>query len=167
MWTIVRSDTEAPNPGEPRSSTASIAALRPAVCGLPADRNDTCATLRRVQRFSVIASAALVLLLTACGSKDVSGTWSGTVGLPGQRAVAPMVLQLADRDGALSGEAFVIFMTVEVSGTRNGSEAAMTLTGGLLDRPAPLEGTFDKDRFSGRWWGPDATEPALVELRRQ
>lgn len=43
----------------------------------------------------------------------------------------------------------------------------MTLSGELLEEPTPLEGTLDKDVFTGRWWGPGATEPATFRIERE
>jgi hypothetical protein len=92
-----------------------------------------------------------IVFLAACGNPTLTGTWSGTVTVPDGRAGAPMLLTLIDEDGAVSGEAFIVFMTLEVAGTREGAEASMTLTGELLEAPTPLEGTLDKAVFTGRW----------------
>ena len=124
------------------------------------------APLRR--RFVVlVACAAAVLALSACGGGTATGTWSGTVTTPGGTRGSPMLLTLIEEDGVLSGSAFVVFMNLDVQGTRAGDDASMTLSGGLMDDPTPLEGTFEKDRFTGSWWGPGATEPATVVLERE
>lgn len=115
----------------------------------------------------ILAVAMSTLLLTACGSASLTGTWSGTVTVPGGRAGTPMQLVLVDDEGALSGEAFLVFMSLEVTGTRDGADASMTLTGDLLATPTPLEGTLDEDVFTGSWWGPGASEPATFRLERQ
>ena len=114
-----------------------------------------------------VASAAALLALAACGGGTATGTWSGTGTTPGSTRGSPMLLTLIEEDGALSGSAFVVFMNLDVAGTRDGDDASMTLSGGLMEEPTPLEGTFEKDRFTGRWWGPGATEPAAVVLERE
>ena len=47
--------------------------------------------------------------------------------------------------------------TVTTPGNTRGSPMLLTL----------IEGTFEKDRFTGTWLGPGATEPATVVLRRE
>ncbi len=113
------------------------------------------------------ASLAALLALSACGGGSATGTWSGTVTLPGNTRGSPMLLTLIEEDGVLSGSAFVVFMNLDVAGTVVGDDASMTLSGGLMDAPTPLDGTFEKDRFAGTWWGPGATEPATVVLERE
>lgn len=115
----------------------------------------------------LLVSAALALTLTACGARTVTGTWTGTVTTPGSPRGVPMLLTLIEQDGVLSGTAFVVFMNLDVAGTRDGAAASMSLTGSLLEEPAPLEGTFEKDRFTGTWMGPGATVPAAVALQRR
>lgn len=114
-----------------------------------------------------LAAALAILGLVACGTSTMTGTWSGTVTVPGGRGGTPMLLTLIEDDGALSGEAFMVFMTLDVVGAREGREASMTLSGGLLEAPTPIEGTLDNDKFTGFWWGPGATEPATFQLERQ
>lgn len=109
---------------------------------------------------------AATLVLVACDDPTMTGTWSGDVTVPGGRAGTPMLLTLIEEDGDLSGEAFMVFMSLSVTGTRDGAEASMTLAGDLLAEPTPLEGTLDKDVFTGRWWGPGASEPATFRLER-
>lgn len=115
---------------------------------------------------NALVAGVAILFLVACGDATLTGTWSGTVTIPGGRAGTPMLLTLIEDDGAVRGEAFMVFMTLEVAGTREGAEASMTLTGELLEAPTPLEGTLDEDVFTGRWWGPGATEPATFRLER-
>ncbi len=112
-------------------------------------------------------SVAMLLALSACGGGSATGTWSGTVTTPGSQRGAPMLLTLIEEDGVLSGNALVIFMDLDVTGTRVGEDASMTLSGSLMEVPTPLEGTFEKDRFTGTWMGPGATEPATVVLERE
>jgi len=114
-----------------------------------------------------LAVVAALLTLSACDGGSATGTWSGTVTTPGNTRGSPMVLILIEEDGVLSGNAFVVFMNLDVAGTRAGDDASMTLSGGLMASPTPLEGTFEKDRFTGTWLGPDATEPATVILERE
>lgn len=120
-----------------------------------------------MRTLEALAAGAAILFLIACGEPTMTGTWSGTVTVPGGRAGTPMLLTLIEEDGALSGEAFIVFMSLDVVGTRDGTEASMTLMGDLLDETTPLEGTLDKDEFTGRWWGPGADEPATFRLERR
>ena len=120
-----------------------------------------------MRTLKALAASAAILFLVACGDPTLTGTWSGTVTVPGGRQGTPMLLTLIEDDGALSGEAFVVFMNLDVTGTREGADASMTLTGGLLEAPTPLEGVLDKDVFTGRWWGPGASEPATFRLERE
>lgn len=114
-----------------------------------------------------VAIVAALLMLSACDGGSATGTWSGTVTTPGNTRGSPMLLTLIEEDGVLSGNAFVVFMNLDVAGTRTGSDASMMLSGGLMEAPTPLEGTFEKDRFTGTWLGPGATEPATVVLERE
>jgi hypothetical protein len=72
-----------------------------------------------------------------------------------------------DGRSPIPSNAAVVFMNLDVAGTRTGADASMTLSGGLMEAPTPLEGKFEKDRFTGTWLGPGATEPATVVLERE
>lgn len=120
-----------------------------------------------MRTLKALAAGVAIAFLIACGEPTMTGTWSGTVTVPGGRAGTPLLLTLIEENGTLSGEAFMVFMSLDVTGTREGSEASMTLAAELLDEPTPLEGTLDKDVFTGRWWGPGATEPATFRLERE
>lgn len=108
-----------------------------------------------------------ILFLTACGDPYRAGTWSGTVTVPGGQAGTPLLLTVIEDDSALSGEMFMIFMTVNVTGTREGAEVSMSRTGELLEGSTSLAEALEKDVFTGRWWGPRATEPATFRLERR
>ncbi len=76
---------------------------------------------------ALVASVAVLLALAACGGGTATGTWSGTVTTPGNTRGSPMLLTLIEEDGVLSGNAFVVFMNLDVAGTRTGADASMTL----------------------------------------
>lgn len=146
-------------PPTPVHDLATVGEARPIEVGARASF-DPMRTLKAL----VLVAATLVLV--ACGDPTMTGTWSGNVTVPGGRGGTPMLLTLIEEDGVLSGEAFMVFMSLSVTGTREGAEASMTLAGDLLAEPTPLEGTLDKDVFTGRWWGPGASEPATFRLER-
>lgn len=71
-----------------------------------------------------LAAGVAIASLIACGDPTMTGTLSGTVTVPGGRAGTPMLLTLIDEeDGVLSGEAFMVFMALDVTGTQEGAEA--------------------------------------------
>jgi hypothetical protein len=62
-----------------------------------------------------------------------------------------MLPTLIGGDGGLGGDAFVGATKLDVAGTRTGAVASMALSRRLMEAPTPLEGKFQKERFTGTW----------------